>query len=121
MGHRLRAVGRSSVCGSSRVGSTHFEEDEWTKCGLVHDLPSFLSLYLSVMHENKQLVVNLETGADETGCIGRYPSTWIGLWGDGMDGTGKHKSLSQAGIVLIDVDHDLIRDGTYNHHQVEEQ
>ena len=47
-----------------------FDEDEWTMFELVHDLPSFISLYLSVMHENKDLVVDLETGADENGCIG---------------------------------------------------
>ena len=77
-----------------------FDEDEWTRFWLVHDLPSFISLHLSVMHENKDLVVDLETGADENGCIGSFPSTYLGIWGDGMDGTGKHKSISQAGIVL---------------------
>eukprot|EP01052_Picozoa_sp_SAG31_P020452 SAG31_NODE_1539_length_7970_cov_5.655571_1_plen_285_part_00 len=87
-----------------------FDAVRWTEIGVMHDIRSWISLYLAVAAAEKHLVPELETGAGDDGFLGRFETT-LGIWADATDGTGKTKHVSQAALVLIDKHQKLFKDG----------
>lgn len=107
-----RRLLRSEFDGTLRLININesFDAVKYTEIGLAHDIASWISLYICVMFKEGHLVPNLQV-ADTDGCVGKYDDTWIGLWGDATDGTGKVANVSQAALVLIDPNHRLIKGG----------
>eukprot|EP01047_Picozoa_sp_COSAG01_P019178 COSAG01_NODE_1059_length_11895_cov_25.740929_2_plen_1799_part_00 len=80
-------------------------DKEWTPVGYVYDLKSWIAVYMLVMHAEGML--NVDLTVEDAIYDGKHLK--YGLWGDGTDGAGLTKSVSQRGMLIIDVCGSIIK------------